>query len=58
MSWRIERVSPISAAKCKGHRNGKHSGAKIAKYRRRILCPTFTGIQPKSGSKSTEQKQF
>jgi hypothetical protein len=58
MSWRIERVSPISAAKCKGHHNGKRCGAKIAKYRRAIPCPTFTSIQRKSGSKSTEQKQF
>jgi hypothetical protein len=58
MSWRIERISPISAAKCKGHHNGKRCGAKIAKYRRAIPCPTFTGIQRKSGSKSTEQKQF
>jgi hypothetical protein len=58
MSWRIERISPTSAAKYKGHHNGKHCGAKIAKYRRVIPCPTFTGIQRKSGSKSTEQKQF
>jgi hypothetical protein len=57
MSWRIERVSPISAAKCKGHLNGKHCGSKIAKYHRAIPCLTFTGIQRKSGSKSTEQKQ-
>jgi hypothetical protein len=53
-----EHVSPISAAKCKGHHNGKCCGAKIAKYHREIPCPTFTGIQRKSRSKSTEQKQF
>jgi hypothetical protein len=43
MSWQIERVSPISTAKYKGHHNGKRCGAKIAKYRRAIPCPTFKG---------------
>jgi hypothetical protein len=58
MSWQIERVNPSSTIKCKGHHNGKRCRAKIAKYRRTIPCPTFTGIKRKCGTKSTEQKQF
>jgi hypothetical protein len=58
MSWRIECINLSSAVKYKGHHNGKRCGAKIAKYRRTVPCPTFTGIELKCGTKSIEQKQF
>jgi hypothetical protein len=43
MAWRIERINPSLQVTCRGHLNGKRCGAKIAKYRRATVAPTFTG---------------
>ena len=44
--WRIERISPSSLDLCRGHSaDGTMCNAKIAKYRRVVVAPTFIGIQ-------------
>jgi hypothetical protein len=58
MAWRIERIDPSSTVTCRGHFNGKRCTAKIAKYRRATVAPTFTGIERVYKSDSTQQKQF
>jgi hypothetical protein len=58
MAWRLEHINPSSKVTCRGHPNGKRCSAVIAKYRRAIVAPTFTGIQRVHGSKSTVQTQF
>ena len=59
MDWRIERISPSSLELCRGHStNGSNCNAKIAKYRRAVAAPTFTGIQRRGKSRDTQQMQF
>ena len=59
MAWRIERISPTSSVLCSGHSvNGLKCNAKIAKYRRPVVAPTFNGIQRLRKSCETEQMQF
>jgi hypothetical protein len=45
MAWRLERINPSSKVTCRGHHNGKRCSAKIAKYHRAIVAPTFTSIE-------------
>ena len=46
MDWRIECISPSSLEQCRGRfANGSNCNTKIAKYRRAVAAPTFTGIQ-------------
>ena len=59
MSWRIECISASSLDLCRGHStSGVKCNAKIAKYRRVVVAPTFNGIQRLQKSRETEQMQF
>ena len=55
MDWRIECISPFSLELCRGHStNGSNCNGKIAKYRRIVAAPTFTGIQQRGKSRDTK----
>ena len=59
MDWRIECISPSSLELCRDHSaNGSNCNTKIAKYRRAVAAPTFTGIQRQGKSCDTKQMQF
>ena len=56
--WHIERIKMDSLEYCCGRSDGKKCGAKIARYRRAVAAPTFTGIERESKSKDSRQVQF
>ena len=56
--WHIERIEMDSLEHCRGQSDGKKCGAKIARYRRAVVAPTFTGMERESKSKDLKQVQF
>ena len=56
MAWRIERISSSASNVCQGYTsNGSKCNAKIAKYRKAVATPTFSGIQRIPKSMQTQQ---
>ena len=43
---------------CRGRTNAKRCGAKIARYRRAVAAPTFTGFERQSKTKDPREVQF
>ena len=56
--WRIERISSNAADVCRGRFEGRRCNAKIARYRRAVVAPTFTGIDKHSRTAESQQVQF
>ena len=46
--WQIERISSNAADVCRGRFEERRCNAKIARYRRAVAAPTFTGIEKHS----------
>ena len=46
--WRIEKISSNATNVCRGRFEGQRCNAKIARYRRAVAAPTFTGIEKHS----------
>jgi hypothetical protein len=58
MAWRIERIFCSAKDLCRGHIANKRCTSRITKYNWLTTMPPFTGIQQKTTSRETKQKQF
>ena len=56
--WRIERISSDVVDVCYGRFEERRCNAKIARYRRAVAAPTFTGIEKHSRATVSQHGQF